>query len=237
MDITQQLGLWADRLRAITGNGLHFARNPYDEANYRQVRQIAAEMFALIHDRPGSEVEGQLQSLLGHYTPMVMGDALVINDAGHMLLIQRTDSGLWAAPGGAFDVGETAAQGAVRECFEETGWRVMPVALIGLYDSRLVGTRVGHHVYHLSFLCRPLAQASTPPSHAQEVLNMGWFPENALPALDAGHRVWVPQAFRYWRGEVNGAYFDPLRGDAGEDELSIPTSRWGTELDADADGR
>jgi 8-oxo-dGTP pyrophosphatase MutT (NUDIX family) len=222
MDITQQLGLWADQLRAITGNGLYFARNPYDEANYRQVRQIAAEMFALIHDRPQPEVEGLLQSLLGHYTPMVMGDALVINDAGHILLIQRADSGLWAAPGGAFDVGETAAQGAVRECLEETGWRVMPVALIGIYDSRLVGTRVGHHVYHLSFLCRPLAQVPASPSHAQEALNMGWFPENALPALDVGHRVWVPWAFRCWRGEVKGAYFDPLpQREAGQGNRSV----------------
>ena len=49
------------------------------------------------------------------------------DDAGEMLLIQRVDSGLWAAPGGAFDVGETAAEGAVRECHEETGWRVEPV--------------------------------------------------------------------------------------------------------------
>jgi 8-oxo-dGTP pyrophosphatase MutT (NUDIX family) len=224
MDITQQLGLWADRLRAISGNGLHFAKNPYDEANYRQVRQIAAEMVALIDDRPQPEVERRLHSLLGHYTPMVMGDALVIDDAGHILLIQRTDSGLWAAPGGAFDVGETAAQGAVRECFEETGWRVMPVALIGIYDSRLVDTRVDHHVYHLSFLCRPLAEISAPPSHAQEALNMGWFPENALPALDAGHRVWVPEAFRYWRGEVNSAYFDPLPPrEADQGDWSTPT--------------
>jgi len=31
MDITQQLALPADRLRAIAGSGLHFARNPCDE--------------------------------------------------------------------------------------------------------------------------------------------------------------------------------------------------------------
>jgi len=212
MDISQQLALWADELRALTGNGLQFVKNPYDEANYHRIRQIAAEMLALADGRSPAEAESLLLHLLGHYTPMVMGDALVINGAGEMLLIQRADSELWAAPGGAFDVGETAAEGAVRECHEETGWRVEPVALVGVYDSRLVGTRVGHHVYHLSFLCRPLVLDPQPPSHAQEALDVGWFPEDALPPLDVGHLVWVPNAFSYWRGETNGAYFDPPDG-------------------------
>jgi len=207
MNISGQLGLWADELRAITGNGLRFVKNPYDEANYRRVRQIAAELFALANGRSPAQMEVLLLQMLGHYTPMVMGDALVVNDAGEMLLIQRADSGMWAAPGGAFDVGETAAEGVVRECREETGWQVEPVHLVGIYDSRIVGTRVGHHVYHLSFLCRPVALDPEPPSHAQEALDVGWFAEDALPPLDLGHRIWVPHAFSYWRGEMDGAYF------------------------------
>jgi len=207
MEIAQQLSLWADELRAITGNGLQFVKNPYDQANYQQLRQIAAEMFALAAGQPKVETHAQLTQLLGHYTPMVMGDALVFNQQGKILLIQRADSGLWAAPGGAFDVGETAAQGVVRECFEETGWRVEPTALIGIYDSRVVGTFIGQHVYHLSFLCRPLAQDSQPASHAQEILNMGWFAEKSLPPLDVGHRTWVPHAFQCWHGKLD-AYFD-----------------------------
>ncbi len=209
MDIMQQLSLWADELRAVSSNGLHFSKSPYDKDNYERVQDIAAQMFALVDDRPLQEVQRLLKSMLGHYTPMVMGDALVINDAGCILLIRRSDSGLWAAPGGAFDVGETAAQGAVRECLEETGWMAEPLALIGIYDSRLMGTRVGHHVYHLGFLCRPVAQVSACPSHSQEALDMGWFAESSLPELDMGHRVWVHHAFGHWRGETLTTYFDP----------------------------
>jgi 8-oxo-dGTP pyrophosphatase MutT (NUDIX family) len=208
MELAEKLALWADELRAISSNGLHFVKSAYDEANYQRVREIAAELLALVDGRPLPAVEKRLLKTLDHYTPMVMGDALVINDAGEMLLIQRADSGLWAAPGGAFDVGETAAEGAVRECQEETGWRVEPLALIGLYDSRRVGTRVGHHVYHLSFLCRPLTLDPNLPSHAMETVNVGWFPEETLPPLDLGHRVWIPNAFRYWRGEMREAYYD-----------------------------
>jgi ADP-ribose pyrophosphatase YjhB (NUDIX family) len=208
MDTSQRLALLADELRAISANGLCFARNPYDEANYRQVRRIAAEIFALVDNRPLPAIEQSLSHLLGHYTPMVMGDALVINEEGEILLIQRADSRLWAAPGGAFDVGETAAEGVVRECREETGWLVEPISLIGVYDSRLLETRVQHHVYHVSFLCRPLAQTEFSPSHAGETLDIGWFRESRLPPLDRGHHVWVPNAFRAWRGNMTATYFD-----------------------------
>ncbi|MBN1317488.1 MAG: NUDIX hydrolase N-terminal domain-containing protein [Anaerolineales bacterium] len=208
MNVTQQLALWADELRALTGNGLRFVKSQYDETNYNRIREIAAGLYSLVDGRHQVEIESQLLNLLGHYTPMVMGDALVINDDREILLIQRADNGLWAAPGGAFDVGETAAEGAVRECLEETGWRVEPVALIGIYDSRVVGTFTGQHVYHLNFLCRPVSPSMKKPSHDDEVLKLGWFTEPELPPLSPGHRLWVPNAFRFWRGEMAIPYFD-----------------------------
>jgi 8-oxo-dGTP pyrophosphatase MutT (NUDIX family) len=208
MDISNKLALLADELRAISANGLQFVKSPYDQANYRRVRAIAAELFSLAESRPLPEIEESLSQMLGHYTPMVMGDALVINTAGEMLLIQRADSGLWAAPGGAFDVGETAAQGVARECLEETGWLVEPTALIGVYDSRLLQTRVHQHVYHMSFLCQPLKQISGSPAFSAETLDVHWFPESQLPPLDRGHDVWVPNAFRAWHGDMPQAYFD-----------------------------
>jgi 8-oxo-dGTP pyrophosphatase MutT (NUDIX family) len=208
MDISQKLALLADELRAISANGLHHVKNPYDQSNYERVRKIAADMFALVEDRPLPDIERSLSHLLGHYTPMVMGDALVINESGEILLIQRADSGLWAAPGGAFDVGETAAQGAVRECLEETGWLVEPTKLIGVYDSRLLETRVHQHVYHMSFLCRPLGQVAGTTAFSGEAIAIDWFPESHLPPLDRGHHIWVPNAFRAWNGDMPETYFD-----------------------------
>ncbi|MGK5446383.1 NUDIX hydrolase [Streptomyces radiopugnans] len=46
---------------------------------------------------------------------------LVVDEDGAILLQRRRDTGQWALPGGAQDIGETAAQCAVRECLEETG--------------------------------------------------------------------------------------------------------------------
>ena len=41
--------------------------------------------------------------------------AAVRNDRGELLLIERTDNGLWALPGGAQDIGESVVQAARRE--------------------------------------------------------------------------------------------------------------------------
>jgi hypothetical protein len=46
---------------------------------------------------------------------------LVVDEVGAILLQRRRDTGQWALPGGAQDIGETAAECAVRECLEETG--------------------------------------------------------------------------------------------------------------------
>jgi 8-oxo-dGTP pyrophosphatase MutT (NUDIX family) len=48
-------------------------------------------------------------------------NVVVVNDAGEILLIRRTDNGNWALPGGAIDLGESFAQAAVRETLEESG--------------------------------------------------------------------------------------------------------------------
>ena len=41
------------------------------------------------------------------------GIAAVIDDSGRILLVQRADNGLWAMPGGDFEIGETPAAGVV----------------------------------------------------------------------------------------------------------------------------
>src|SRR5215216_4648537 len=58
----------------------------------------------------------------------------VINEAGEVLLIRRTDNDNWALPGGAMDIGETIAEAGVRETREETGIECEIVRLVGVYQ-------------------------------------------------------------------------------------------------------
>jgi ADP-ribose pyrophosphatase YjhB (NUDIX family) len=61
--------------------------------------------------------------------------AFVLDDAGRLLMIRRTDNDLYAMPGGGQEVGETVAQAVVREVAEETGIDVEVTGVIGVYSN------------------------------------------------------------------------------------------------------
>jgi 8-oxo-dGTP pyrophosphatase MutT (NUDIX family) len=61
--------------------------------------------------------------------------AFVQNDEGQVLMIQRSDNGRWALPGGGHDVGESISDTVVREVWEETGIRAEVVDVSGLYTD------------------------------------------------------------------------------------------------------
>ncbi|MBI5878080.1 MAG: NUDIX hydrolase N-terminal domain-containing protein [Chloroflexi bacterium] len=206
----QQISLWADKLRDISAMGLRFSHSIYDKERYEHLQQMALEMLALATDLPTGEIERLKVTFLPRPTPFATGDAAIINARGEILLIRRADNQKWAMPGGALAVGETPAEGVVREAFEETAVRCEPLALIGVHDSRLCGTVAPAHLYHFLFLCRPL-NGGVPdgePSYAHETLGAAWFAADALPPdIDPGHVARIPEAFRVWRGDVR-AYFD-----------------------------
>lgn len=188
----------ADELRVISGAGLRWAgEDPYDHDRFERVREVAARLFAFTDTRPLEEVKRSVFSMLTHVAPAPCGDAAVFDSDNRILLIQRSDDKFWAMPGGAFEMGETAAEGVRREALEETGVDVEVTDLIGVYDSRFCETRSSIQLYQFVFLCRPIrvGVATTP----QEVLDVGWFDESNLPELSPGHTVRVPDAFRFLR--------------------------------------
>lgn len=67
---------------------------------------------------------------------LVVAVATVVRDeSGRVLMIERTDNGLWAVPGGAQDVGESTREAAVREAFEETGIEIEVTDVVGIYSD------------------------------------------------------------------------------------------------------
>lgn len=63
--------------------------------------------------------------------------------------------GAWSLPGGALELGETTAEGVIREVFEETGVRVNPVEIVATLD-RIVRDddgRVRFHYVLVEWLC------------------------------------------------------------------------------------
>lgn len=63
----------------------------------------------------------------------IYSDAIVTNHLNQALFIVRNDSRTWAQPGGAMESGELPTKGVAREVREETGIKVKPVRLVGVY--------------------------------------------------------------------------------------------------------
>ena len=76
---------------------------------------------------------------VSYVNPRLVVTTLPVTDRGEVMLIRRgidPGRGQWAQPGGFLEIDETVHDAAVRETLEETGLRIEPGAIIGLY-SRL----------------------------------------------------------------------------------------------------
>ena len=112
-------------------------------------------------------------------------NVVVVNDAGEILLIRRTDNDNWAVPGGAMDLGESLPAAAVRETLEETGIEVEITGLVGIYtDPRHVifytSNGEARQEFSVVFTARPLVGEPTPSDESREV---HWVAPDAIPSL------------------------------------------------------
>jgi ADP-ribose pyrophosphatase YjhB (NUDIX family) len=120
-------------------------------------------------------------------------NVIVVNDAGDILMIRRTDNGNWAVPGGAIDLGESVAQAAVRETREESGIECAITGIVGIYsDPRhvILYTSNGktRQEFSIVLTARPLAGRPTPSSESSQVR---WVPvsEIAEYTMDRSMRI------------------------------------------------
>jgi ADP-ribose pyrophosphatase YjhB (NUDIX family) len=101
-------------------------------------------------------------------------NAVVVNDAGEILMIRRTDNDNWAIPGGAIDLGESVAQAAVRETLEESGIECEITGIVGIYSDPkhvLLYTSNGEvrQEFSIVLTARPLSGQPTPSDESSEV--------------------------------------------------------------------
>lgn len=60
---------------------------------------------------------------------------VIVDDEQRALIVRRRDNGEWQIPGGVLEVYEDVYAGLRREVYEETGLRVEPLRLSGVYKT------------------------------------------------------------------------------------------------------
>jgi 8-oxo-dGTP pyrophosphatase MutT (NUDIX family) len=197
----------ADELRAIAGFGLNFAvNNPSDAERYHYVLAASARLAALLDGQDPAQLLDHYRQNFFSIGPAASGEAAVLHE-GKLLLVQRSDNGLWALPGGITDPGETLAETAQRELYEETGICGRISRFLGIFDSRLWHSDKLVHFYHALFLFE--ADEWEPKLNAESYA-AAYFAEDALPPLSPGHHLRAPFIFKQLRGEAAVPYFDPV---------------------------
>ncbi len=111
--------------------------------------------------------------------------AVVRNEAGEILMIERSDNALWALPGGAQDIGETTRDAVVREVREETGIEVQVTGITGIYsDPRHVIAYDNGEVrqeFSIVFNAQPVGGGMRSSSESKQVR---WFSLDTIDELN-----------------------------------------------------
>jgi 8-oxo-dGTP diphosphatase len=146
---------------------------------------------------PISDYLKSLRERIGHDLVLIPGvTALIFDEQDHVLLHRAATDGRWYTIGGAVDPCENPADAAVREVFEETGLRVRPVRVVGVYTDPIVEYPNGDRVCYVStcFLCQIVGGKLQPQD--DESLELRYFPPTELPELPASHRHRIVQALK-----------------------------------------
>lgn len=216
-ELRQALFIIADQMRGMGTIGKHFASNPYEVERAHKMKHLAAKLISLADAQYDEEdLRAQFESIdLFRASPLIGVDALVLNPAGEVLLIQRKDNGKWATPGGLSEIGDSFPETAVKELWEEAGMRGRVERLLAVFDGHKWGSRSPMHLMNVVFQveCEEFT-----PSPGLETLDARFFAQDALPGdLHPGHDRRLPHVLNLLQTPHAPAYFDPA--DSREQEM------------------
>ena len=176
---------WAREIQALAQTGQTYALNDWQRQRYRRLMEISAE---IINEHTHLPIEPILEGFVnqpGYATPKVDVRGAVFRH-GEILLVREKIDGGWTMPGGWADVGDSPAQGAEREVWEESGFRVRARKVIGVYDANRAEPLELYHAVKLVFLCDIISgEART----SDETTAVGFFSQDQIPQPFAGERT------------------------------------------------
>ncbi len=116
-----------------------------------------------------------------------VGASIVIDrDDGKMLMLQHAGEEHWRIPSGFSDLGENAAQTAVREVWEELGLHIEPVRLIGVHATPRLNTTYanGDRIRNVGVLFYARTNGGTLKLDPHEIREIAWMsPREVLSSV------------------------------------------------------
>ncbi|BCY05223.1 NUDIX domain-containing protein [Actinoplanes sp. L3-i22] len=106
---------------------------------------------------------------------------LVLDEQGRILLIQRSDNHRWAIPAGAMELGESMADCAIRELWEETGLRATSLTPYAFYTAYTYTNDYGHTYQQVLMTFVVHTWEGELLRVTDESVDAGWFPLDELP--------------------------------------------------------
>ncbi|HEY3345657.1 MAG TPA: NUDIX hydrolase [Anaerolineaceae bacterium] len=171
---------WAREIQAIGQTGLHFNTNEFDQERYRRLIEISADIFQEYTGVARDDLVNLYLAQSGYATPKVDVRAAIFRDRKLLLVQERTDEG-WSMPGGWADVNEAPSTAAVREVWEESGFRVRPVKLVGVFEANHDRPPIQvFHAFKIVFLCDLVGGEARVSS---ETTAVAFFPQDEIPVL------------------------------------------------------
>jgi ADP-ribose pyrophosphatase YjhB (NUDIX family) len=130
-------------------------------------------------------------------TPLVGCDVFILDTQMQVLLIRRSDNGLWALPGGCQELHETPVECAQREAFEETGLEVKVIGLLGVFSS--LRYDYVHYPWKENvfthILYRGEVVGGAVQTESDETSDVAWFSREDIPEMSDGHHLRVSFSF------------------------------------------
>jgi 8-oxo-dGTP pyrophosphatase MutT (NUDIX family) len=146
---------------------------------------------------------GKLRKIVGSRLVLLPGARIVMHDRlGRVLLELRSDFKRWGLPGGHQEAGDSIAETAIREVFEETGLKITRPQVFGIAsDPRHETLRFpnGDRTQTVSILFHVRKPRGEPKFNPGEPLQLVWFALDDLPANTMPNSRRTLKAFARYR--------------------------------------
>lgn len=175
----------AEELQAIGRAGLHFSQDPFDQERYQRLVDLAAQAYVQMSPVDNPALMARFAREVGCITPKVGADAAILDEEGHLLLVERADDHCWGLVSGWVEPNEHPADTVVREAREEVGLDIAVDDLVGVF-ARPASSASGPHSV-VSVVYRATVTGGELVTQPHEVLSARWWSVDDVPVWHLDH--------------------------------------------------